>query len=85
MNILLIDNGTSYLSKLLQLLSNHSYQIVKYFNINTVNFEHFDATILSGGHGFSVMQNEGRFSKEVDFPSFPYLKSKNRNVVIATF
>ena len=67
MNILLVDNQTSYLQKLLQLLYKHKYKVVKYSDIDTLNLDNFDATILSGGHGFSVMQNEERFSKEVGF------------------
>ncbi len=66
MKILLIDNGTSYLSQLKNLLSGHMFRVVKYSEINTINSEDFDSIILSGGHSFSVRGNENRLQKEFD-------------------
>jgi len=67
MKILIIDNGTSYLSQLENLLSDHSYQVVKYSEIDSINTDTFDATILSGGHDFPVKGNEEKLQKEIDF------------------
>lgn len=66
MKILIIDNGTSYLPQLENLLSGHTFQVVKYSEIGTTNSDDFDAVVLSGGHDFPVSGNEERLQKEID-------------------
>ena len=66
MKILVIDNGTSYLSQLEYLLSGQDIQVVRYSEINTVDVKKFDAVILSCGHNFSVVGNEKKIEKELD-------------------
>ncbi len=67
MNILIIDNGTSYLPQLKNLLRNHDITVEKYFELKDVSFERFDIVVLSGGHSIPLLGNESRFEKEIDF------------------
>ncbi|MFH0755572.1 MAG: gamma-glutamyl-gamma-aminobutyrate hydrolase family protein [bacterium] len=66
MKILVINNGTGYLPQLKNLLSDHTFKVVKYSEIETVNSEDFDAVILSGGHNFLVSRNGKQLKKEID-------------------
>ncbi len=66
MKLLIINNGTSYLPQLKSLLANHNCQVIKYTEIDTINTKDYDATILSGGHDFTVNGNEDRLSMEFD-------------------
>jgi len=65
MKILIIDNGTSYLPQLENLLSGNTFQVVKYSKITTANTDDFDAVVLSGGHDFPVSGNEERLQSEI--------------------
>lgn len=66
MKILVIDNGTSYLPQLKNLLSSASFQVIKHFEIDPINVENCDAVVLSGGRDFSVKGSENRLRKEID-------------------
>lgn len=63
MKILLVDNGTTYLSAIHKLLSGNIVETVSYQNIPNNN--QYDLTILSGGHQFSVVGNEAKLSREL--------------------
>lgn len=70
MHILVVDNGSTYLSALKRLLSPHSFEIVSYDSLRA-NLDHppltqYDLTILSGGHAFSVVGNEDKSKPEID-------------------
>ncbi|MCX6735898.1 MAG: gamma-glutamyl-gamma-aminobutyrate hydrolase family protein [Candidatus Parcubacteria bacterium] len=65
MKFLLIDNGTSYLSQLKNLLSGYSFQVIKYFELSSINIDDFDVIILSGGHRLPIEGNEGLFCEEI--------------------
>ena len=65
MKILLIDNGTSYLSQIEKLLSNVSFRVIRYSEITQTSIEDFDAVILSGGHEFPVYGSEDRLIDEM--------------------
>lgn len=72
MKFLLIDNGTSYLLQLEKLLSGHSFRVIKYFELGSVNPMDFDVVILSGGHSFPVQGNDERLRGEIDLvKNFP--------------
>lgn len=64
MNILIIDNGTKYLSQLTKLTSSHQVVIKNYSKIVDSDSTSFDLIILSGGHNFSVLGNEQLFKNE---------------------
>ena len=66
MKILVIDNGTSYLTQLKSLVSGDDFQVVKYSKIGTVSPDNFDVIILSGGHDLSVTGNGERPQEEID-------------------
>lgn len=74
MRILLIDNGTTLLNKLKELIPGneivHSYDD---FDKDTTNF---DLVILSGGSKYQLVGNEGKFAKEIDF-----IKNINKPVI----
>lgn len=65
MKILLIDNGTTLLNKLKELIPGneivHSYDD---FDKDTTNF---DLVILSGGSKYQLVGNKDKFTKELDF------------------
>lgn len=65
MNILVVDNTTSYLPQLKNLLSKENFSVVPYSDLENTSIEEFDAIILSGGHQFSVEGNQNRFEKEI--------------------
>ncbi len=66
MKVLIIDNGTSYLQQLENLLSKHAFQVIKYSEIGSVDLNDFDAIILSGGHAFTVEGHTAQLEKEID-------------------
>ncbi len=67
MKALIIDNGTSYLSKLESLFHGNTVQVIKYSEISSSDINDYDCVVLSGGHDFSVEGNESRLKREVDF------------------
>jgi GMP synthase (glutamine-hydrolysing) len=73
MSILLIDNGTTLLKKLEQLIPGK--EVVHTFQDFPEDLTGFDLAILSGGSKFQLMGNEEKFSKEIDF-------IKNSNIPI---
>ncbi len=66
MNILLIDNGTSYLPQLKNLLFGHTVEVAKYFELDSLDLKDFDIFVLSGGHDIPLIGNERQFQKEID-------------------
>ena len=65
MKILLIDNGTTLLNKLQQLIpGNEITHTFDDFDKDTTNF---DLAILSGGSRYQLVGNENRFEKEIKF------------------
>lgn len=72
MRVLIIDNGTCYLSQLKNLLFDHVFQVIEYSKIDSVDSGDFDTAVLSGGHDFPVYGNDARLKKEIDFvKNFP--------------
>lgn len=65
MKILVVDNGTSYLEKLKDLLAGHRLEIEKFGDIDLNRVGDFDFVVLSGGHEFPVVGNEKKFEKEI--------------------
>lgn len=66
MRVLIIDNGTSYLPQLKNLLGDLLFEVIKYSDINVAYAKKFDVIILSGGHNFPVYGNEKLFQNEID-------------------
>ncbi len=66
MNILLVDNGSYYLQKLISLIPQGTLQISSYGNLHNCNIKKFDAVILSGGHSFSIVYNEPLYQDELE-------------------
>lgn len=52
MKILIVDNGTSYLNKLQNLLVDRDFEVVKFSDLDLKLAKNFDVVILSGGHIF---------------------------------
>lgn len=65
MEILIVDNGSFYLDKLVSLLPSCTIQIVSYPNLKTVNAKKFDGVILSGGHSLSIVGHDEAYSGEL--------------------
>ena len=64
MNILLIDNETTLLEKLEDLIPGH--QIVhKWNDLQNVDSDDFDLVILSGGSKFEIVGNEDKLKDEI--------------------
>lgn len=66
MNILIVDNGTSYLPKLRDLLVGHVIEIKKFGDVDLGHANGFDFIVLSGGHQFPVEGNEKKFKNEIE-------------------
>lgn len=65
MKTLIIDNGSSYLPSLTRLLSPYSPTIEKYSDLQTLKPDEYNLIILSGGHSFPVVGNEGKLAQEM--------------------
>jgi len=65
MDILIIDNQTRYLEELKQLVRRENVQIVNPKKIDLLDINKFNLVILSGGHKFSVMNNEEKYAEEI--------------------
>ena len=66
MKLLIIDNGTSYLPQLLNLVGNNFYCVIKYFELDSINIRDYDAVVLSGGHDIPISGNEDVYKTELD-------------------
>lgn len=66
MKVLIIDNGTSYLGKIKNLIPDHNYQVISYSEINPGEIENFDAVVLSGGHNLHNKNSRDQFKKEIN-------------------
>jgi anthranilate/para-aminobenzoate synthase component II len=66
MNILVIDNGTSYLEKIKALLADH--KVIVQAGRGPLDLEAlpFDLVILSGGHGNPVLRHEREYGGEME-------------------
>mgnify|MGYP003393175454 CR=1 FL=1 len=66
MKILVIDNGTSYLPQLKNLLSGHDICVINYSEISATDINSFNLIILSGGHKFSVKGSDEQLNQEME-------------------
>ncbi|KKP69828.1 hypothetical protein A2X44_05175 [candidate division CPR3 bacterium GWF2_35_18] len=66
MNIIVIDNGTNNLQKLLFLLKNHNTEIINVKKINLKNTSKADLIILSGSSKNAVVKNKSLYNKEIE-------------------
>lgn len=67
MKILVVDNGTSYLPQLKNILSRYDFSVIRYSDIENTAADDFNAIILSGGHDFPVNGNGERLKNEIAF------------------
>ena len=65
MNVLIIDNGTSFLENLKNSLTGCDISVINYFEIKNDRSFQADLIVLSGGHGYPVENNEDIYSKEL--------------------
>lgn len=65
MRILLIDNGTTLLNKLRELIPGE--EITHNYDDFDKDLTNFDLVILSGGSKYQLVGNEDKFQKEIDF------------------
>lgn len=67
MNILIVDNGTSYIESLKRLVNQHQVSSISFNHLTdlTLADNNYDLIILSGGHDFSVVGNEDLFAREI--------------------
>lgn len=65
MQILIIDNGSSYISALEQLLGGHEVEIIPWNKIESSQVETVDFIILSGGHLHAVEDHEDLYAREI--------------------
>lgn len=66
MKILLIDNGTSLLSKLQKLIPDSEITL-NYQEVKNVNVNNFDLVILSGSKDSSVVWDHENYTDEINF------------------
>ena len=65
MNLLLIDNGTSFLQTLERSLTDCEISVIAYSSITNDHLEKADLIVLSGGHGYPVVHHENEYTKEL--------------------
>jgi GMP synthase (glutamine-hydrolysing) len=63
---LLVNNGTSYLAGLKDLLFATDYTVVSYDELAKIHIDDFDVLMLSGGHVLPLVGNESKFQREMD-------------------
>jgi GMP synthase-like glutamine amidotransferase len=73
MDILVVDNGSSYLDNLIRLLPQSTVKVVSYGRLFGIKPNDFDGIILSGGHGISVVDHQLIYKEELEL-----IKSINR-------
>ncbi len=67
MKILVVDNGTSYIESLKQLLAEKKFEVISFADLSIEKEKDFDLFILSGGHSFPVVGNESLLENEIEF------------------
>lgn len=67
MKILIVDNGTSYIESLKQLLVDKTFEVIPFSELSVKKEKDFDLFILSGGHSFPVVGNDFLLEKEIEF------------------
>ncbi len=65
MKILLIDNGTTLLESLKNLIPGEEI-IRRYDDLNDLNYNDFDLIVLSGGSRFEIENNQDKLEKEIE-------------------
>ena len=65
MQLLIIDNNTSYLDSLIKLLSPHSFSVIKWEDFKSHKLENYQLIILSGGHSNSVEYQHKLYEEEI--------------------
>jgi GMP synthase-like glutamine amidotransferase len=76
MNILLIDNGSTYITELKSLLGKHIITHVKMNSASVSDASHYDLIILSGGHSYSVVNHEHLYAQELEI-----IRKSNRPIL----
>lgn len=64
MNILIIDNGSHFIAKLIKSLSKNKINLIEFGNINLRKINDYDKIILSGG-SLPVVYHKKEYSKEI--------------------
>lgn len=66
MKVLLVNNGSRYLTNLKALLKDHSLKVISYEDIPFYNVKSFDLIILSGGHRYNVVNHPDTYKNEIN-------------------
>ena len=66
MKIVIVDNGSRYLSQLKDLLAKHHMTVWPWNRANVSDLEKFDLIILSGGHKYAVLNHRKVYKKEIE-------------------
>lgn len=65
MNILIVDNNTSYLDSLLKLVDTHSSSVIKWEDFKYHKLNNYDFIILSGGHPNAIAYKHQLYEEEI--------------------
>lgn len=65
MNILIVDNNTSYLDSLLKLVEKHKSSVIKWEYFKYHNLGNYDFIILSGGHPNAIAYKHQLYEEEI--------------------
>jgi GMP synthase (glutamine-hydrolysing) len=66
MNVLLVDNGTSYLPQLYGLIPAAVVKATPFEKLVNHNFDSYDLIILSGGHKYAIMSHRHKYARELN-------------------
>ena len=65
MNVLLVDNGTSYLPQLRHLLATEKVTSLPFQKLGQCSFDDYDLIILSGGHKYAIPGHHRKYAYEL--------------------
>jgi GMP synthase-like glutamine amidotransferase len=65
MNVLVVDNGTSYLPELTALLHGAKLTTISFEELTGHTFDDYDLIVLSGGHKFAIMGHRRKYAREL--------------------
>lgn len=65
MQVLIINNNTSYIDAIKKLLTSHEITVIKFEDFNSSKINNYDLIILSGGHPNSIQYKHQVYEEEI--------------------
>lgn len=65
MKILLVDNETAHIDKLVQALNGHDIDLIKWNALSHISVQNFDVIVLSGSYRYSILSNKYVYESQI--------------------